>query len=113
MNGLQVPLIVFHSDDDTTVTPINATSLVQQALQGHPNGQVATQTTEGQVPGGRSYTQITYRDGNGRTIVEQWTVHGGGHAWAGGSSSGSYTDPQGPDASAEFVRFFATHRRTH
>jgi poly(hydroxyalkanoate) depolymerase family esterase len=111
MNGLRVPLMVFHGDDDTTVTPINATYLAQQALYGHGNGPVATKTTEGQTPSGRTYTQITYRDSNGRTIVEQWTIHGGGHAWAGGSPLGSYTDPQGPDASAEFVRFFAEHRR--
>ncbi|MCA1687464.1 MAG: PHB depolymerase family esterase [Actinobacteria bacterium] len=102
-----VPAIVFHGDRDTTVHPDNAERLLAHY---YPAGEAPRVTARrGQVPGGYAYTCATHRDAGGRAIVERWTVHGLGHAWSGGSLPGSYTDPKGPDASAEMVRFFQQH----
>jgi poly(hydroxyalkanoate) depolymerase family esterase len=99
-----VPLIVFHGDDDPTVDRVNAHCLVDTRLRRCDRHR--TQTTTDRVPDGHRYTRTVHTDRDGSPLVELWTIHGAGHAWAGGSPRGSYTDPSGPDASAEFVRFF-------
>lgn len=44
-----------------------------------------------------------------RVSAEHWVTHGVAHAWSGGDPAGSYTVPTGPDASAQMLRFFASH----
>ncbi len=114
-SGVSVPVIVFHGDRDTTVHPRNAEQLIAhyRTVDHAPGGRNASgkplppvAVRKGQIPGGHTYTRATQRDAEGRPIMEQWTVHGLGHAWSGGSSAGSYTDAKGPDASAEMMRFF-------
>jgi poly(hydroxyalkanoate) depolymerase family esterase len=104
--GTGVPMIVFHGDADPTVAVVNAGSLIRAEL---PAAGGAPVEVTGQVPGGHRYTRTAYLDAAGTPVLEQWTVHGAGHAWSGGRPGGSYTDPQGPDASTEMLRFFAGH----
>jgi poly(hydroxyalkanoate) depolymerase family esterase len=101
-----VPTIVFHGDADGTVDHRNGDAVVAQAAR----SAVLRKTTEdGRVADGPAYRRILLADADGRTMIEQWVIDGAGHAWFGGSTTGSYTDPRGPDASAEMVRFFLEH----
>ncbi len=109
-----LPLIVFHGDQDSTVAPANAAGLIGDIQAAPANGRrpgtsPTSVTSRGQVPGGHAYTRACYQDPTGATVAESWTIHQSGHNWSGGVPHGSYTDPHGPDASAEFIRFFSEH----
>ncbi len=103
-----VPVIVFHGDRDTTVNPRNGDAVAAQAARGES---LRTHTREGHAPGGYRYTRTVMTDAPGHTAIEQWTVHGAGHAWSGGHPAGSFTDPKGPDATKEMLRFVLEHPR--
>ncbi len=114
-----IPLIIFHGDRDTRVALANADSILNQWLDATEDGpgtmcrpQYAASIERGQVIGGHTYTRFIYQDASGQALVEKWVIHELGHAWSGGSSGGSFTDPKGPDASAEMARFFTEHPRT-
>lgn len=104
--GDAIPTVVFHGDQDRTVHPVNAQQVLTQA---RGDARLAARTIQGSVPGGRSYTRTVELDAQGTAILEHWVLHGVGHAWSGGSAAGSYTDPHGPDASREMMRFFSRH----
>jgi poly(hydroxyalkanoate) depolymerase family esterase len=105
-DGPTVPTIVFHGDRDITVHPNNGDQILEQSMR--------TTSTEkkvhrGRIPGGHAYTRTIHTDASGRGIFERWNIHGAGHAWSGGSPAGSYTDPRGPEATREMLRFFLEH----
>lgn len=116
-------LIVFHGDADRTVDARNAEQLVQATLaaRGHAPGKTARAVQSGQSAAGQRYTRTLYTAADSPpagsqpapsgTLVEQWTLHGAGHAWSGGDARGSHTDPRGVNASQEMLRFFLEHPR--
>ena len=93
-------------DRDSTVHPRNGDQVIAQSAA---SGALRAEVERGEVSGGHAYSRTIHRDAAGVPVLEQWLVHGGGHAWSGGSAAGSYTDPRGPDASREMLRFFLAH----
>jgi poly(hydroxyalkanoate) depolymerase family esterase len=106
-NGQAVPTIVFHGDRDTTVHPRNGDHVIARSM-GTTNSRKTVH--RGRVPGGHAYTRTIHTDPSGRAMFEHWEIHGATHAWSGGSPAGSFTDPRGPDATREMLRFFLEHR---
>jgi poly(hydroxyalkanoate) depolymerase family esterase len=112
-----VPTIVFHGTDDLVAAPVNGNQVVEQWMEtdflashgayradfNHPSS-----TTDGQVPGGHSYTVYRWNDATGNEVQEYWLVNGMGHAWSGGNA-GIFSDPRGPGASLAMYRFFEGH----
>jgi poly(hydroxyalkanoate) depolymerase family esterase len=105
-----VPAIVFHGDRDTTVHPLNGDQVLAQCVPAASEKDARIVVEEGRSPNGRPYTRTIVQNGQGGTIAEKWFVHGAGHAWSGGSRNGSYTDPEGPSAAREMLRFFYEQR---
>lgn len=104
------PVIIFHGDADPTVHPRNGEQVLAAALSGHGLAGLPAPVPEvvGGTALGRAYTRSVYQ-ADGGWSAEYWVLQGGGHAWSGGRIDGSYTDPAGPDASAEMLRFFMAH----
>lgn len=117
-----MPVIIFHGTGDSLVNAVNGDQIVTQWAQTNDYADdtnnndsinaTPDMTTTGTVPGGRTYARHQYYDSHNQTIIEQWVVNGMGHAWSGGSSSGSFTDPKGPNATAEMWRFFSSYTNT-
>ena len=102
-----VPTIVFHGDADATVHPGNGEQVIAaSAGAGQRWRHERVSARAGAPTRARCTAQPT-----GEVVAEHWVVHGAPHAWSGGSAKGSYTDPHGPDATAEMLRFFFEHPR--
>ncbi|HEY1231645.1 MAG TPA: PHB depolymerase family esterase [Ramlibacter sp.] len=100
-----LPTIVFHGTADRTVHPANGEQVVR------PFAHEAATETSPREPGRRPATRRVWTSSTGEVHAEHWSVQGAPHAWSGGSARGTYTDPAGPDATVEMLRFFLAHRK--
>jgi poly(hydroxyalkanoate) depolymerase family esterase len=103
-NGKAVRSIVFHGSADAVVHPSNGDRIARDV-----SDRGTGQTIESERQETRSGRQVTWTitsRPNGTTELEYWVIKGLGHAWSGGQPVGSHTDPKGPNASAEMIRFF-------
>jgi poly(hydroxyalkanoate) depolymerase family esterase len=107
-----LPTIVFHGDEDRVVHPSSAAGFLNTLERSQP-GALVSRTYYGKSDKGRDFTRKVYRSSSGNILLEDWTIHGSGHEWSGGSAFGSYTDPLGPNASREMMRFFLSQRRAN
>ena len=105
-----VPLITFHGDRDSTVHPVNSDQMHEAWATAPDAAGLERKVTDGKSAAGQGYRKIAMVTPDGQSMAEHWVLRGAGHAWSGGSASGTYTDPKGPDASREMLRFFLQHR---
>jgi poly(3-hydroxybutyrate) depolymerase len=121
------PMIVFQGTVDGTVRPVNARRIADQWLAYHADdaGRSLPASGRRKIGAPRVATSAAARPASSRSrrghtvsrwysagqkVLELWLVDGLGHAWSGGSTKGSYSDPRGPRATTEMWRFFSAHR---
>lgn len=113
-----VPTVVIHGSADQTVAVANGERVTRQWMlvnrlasggRYRPDFDDPDREDRRAVPDGHDVVvrRWTHRL---RVVQEHWHVDGLGHAWSGGSTDGSYTDPRGPSATAAMWDFFAHHR---
>ncbi len=90
------------------MAPVNADKLIAARLAiGDGTGQDGPTTIHRDRA--HPYTRTVHHNLRGLPVAQSLIVHGGRHAWYGGSPAGSYTDSQPPDSSAEMIHFFLQH----
>jgi len=112
-----MPTIVFHGSADKTVHPDNGDQIADAALAALGASGLAlkkiqrTEESAASTGSSRSALRTLYRAADGKSYVEHWSVGSGPHAWSGGNTAGTFTDPQGPDASQAMLAFFLQHHK--
>ena len=99
------PLLVIQGSADAIVAPRNGHTAAQwwaDAAHAIPG---ATRTVQ---RGQRHAMQLTDFRAGARTVATLCEVDGLGHAWSGGASGQSFSDPKGPDATRMIWAFATT-----
>jgi poly(hydroxyalkanoate) depolymerase family esterase len=113
-----VPTLVFQGSVDPVVAPINGDLVVQQWMEtdhlASHGGYDASFANPAQIitaspPASHPYRERSWNDSTGHEVQEYWVAIGAGHAWTGGSPSGTFTDPLGPNLSQILYSFFLNH----
>ncbi|MBB6444481.1 extracellular catalytic domain type 1 short-chain-length polyhydroxyalkanoate depolymerase [Bacillus benzoevorans] len=119
-NKKKMRVIVFHGSSDTTVNPINGEQVIIQWAQTNflvEGGIGQADVTPAQIHSdsinGKSYICYVYHDSNDKELLEFWLIDEMGHAWSGGTETGSYTDPSGPNATEIMWEFLSKHPQQH
>ena len=105
-----IPTINFHGENDKVVHVRNGRYVAARAADAYPS--LVSTERKGRTPDGHTFVRQSLRTGKGKSFTEFWSIPGAGHAWSGGSPVGRFTDPAGPDASREMLRFMLQHRTT-
>jgi poly(hydroxyalkanoate) depolymerase family esterase len=107
-----MPTIVFHGSGDRTVHPDNGDHISDAALAALKASGLPLLKSRSKIGASTQETsteKTVYRVADGPSYVEHWRIDAGPHAWSGGDAAGSYTDPDGPSASAAMLAFFLQH----
>lgn len=105
-----IPVTIVHGIADAVVSVRNADELARQFVGVHD----ALRAVASQPPlvvrdlprrdeGGRAVDERQWRSLDGAAAVTLVRIHDLGHAWSGGDTSGSFTDPLGPDISTRIM----------
>jgi len=111
------PTIVIHGSADKTVHPQNANLVVNAALAAAAQAGIRLERQESVAESPmnpaatKQYVRTVFVDASGKSLIEQWTVAGGPHAWSGGTKQGTFTDSDGPNASHAMLQFFLKHKK--
>ena len=95
--------IIIHGTADQTVHPSNGDRLFEAMRFRHRGSTVIISEVKS---AGKSTMRQALIDPSGVVLAEYLPIEGAGHAWSGGDRAGSFTAPDGPDASREMVSFF-------